>query len=41
MAVVVPAEYADEALRVLKAHGEDAYCMGEVAHGAEKGVELW
>lgn len=41
MAVVVPAEYADEALRALKAHGEDAYCMGEVAHGTEKGVELW
>ena len=28
MAVVVPAEYADEALTVLKENGEDAYFMG-------------
>ena len=41
MAVVVPAEHADEALAVLRENGEDAYFMGEVAEGAEKGVELW
>lgn len=41
MAVVVPAAQADEALRVLKASGEDAYLLGEIAHGEEKGVELW
>ena len=40
MAVIVPAEYADEALAVLKENGEDAYVMGEVAQGAEKGVVL-
>ena len=40
MAVIVPAEYADEALAVLKENGEDAYFMGEVAQGAEKGVVL-
>ncbi len=40
MAVVVPAEYADEALTVLKENGEDAYFMGEVAKGTEKGVVL-
>ena len=40
MAVIVPAEYADEALAVLKEKGEDAYFMGEVAQGAEKGVVL-
>lgn len=41
MAVVVPAEHADAALAVLRENGEDAYFMGEVAEGAEKGVELW
>ncbi len=41
MAVVVPAEHADAALTVLRENGEDAYFMGEVAEGAEKGVELW
>ena len=33
MAVTVPAAQADEALRVLKAAGEDAYVIGEVADG--------
>ena len=41
MAVVVPAEHADAALAVLRENGEDAYFIGEVAEGAEKGVELW
>ena len=33
MAVTVPAAQADEALRALKAAGEDAYIIGEVAEG--------
>ncbi len=40
MAVVVPGEQADEALRVLREAGEDAYVMGEIAAGEEKGVAL-
>jgi len=39
MSVIVPADRADEALRVLQANGVDAYAMGEVAAG-EGGVEL-
>ena len=41
MTVIVPAEEADEALRILRANGEDAYFLGEIAKGEEKGVELW
>lgn len=41
MAVVVPAQEADEALRILRAAGEDAYIMGEIAAGEEKSVTLW
>ena len=33
MSVIVPAAQADEALRVLKNAGEDAYVIGEVAEG--------
>ncbi|MEG0854722.1 MAG: phosphoribosylformylglycinamidine cyclo-ligase [Angelakisella sp.] len=40
MAVIVPGDRADEALRILKAHGEQAYLLGEVASG-ETGVDLW
>ena len=40
MAAVVPGEQADEALRILRAAGEEAYVMGEIAAGAEKGVTL-
>ena len=40
MAVVVPGARADEAVRVLKAAGEDAYILGEIAKGEQKGVEL-
>ncbi len=40
LCIVVPAAQADEALRVLRAQGEDAYLLGEVAAG-EGGVELW
>ena len=41
MTVIVPAEEADEALRILRANGEDAYFLGEIVKGEEKGVELW
>ncbi len=40
MIAVVPAEQADEAVRILKAQGEDAYVLGEIVKGEEKGVEL-
>lgn len=40
MAAVVPAEQADEALRILRGAGVEAYVMGEIAAGAEKGVTL-
>ena len=36
MTVVVPAEQADKAIEVLKAHGEDAYVIGEIVTGDEK-----
>ena len=39
MAVVVPGDRADESVRILKEAGEDAYILGEIAKGAEKGVE--
>ena len=38
MSVVVAPEDADEALSILKAQGEDAYVMGEIAEGEEKVV---
>lgn len=40
MCVTVPKEKADQALRILKAQGEDAYIIGEIIPG-EGGVELW
>lgn len=33
MSLVVAADKADEALRILKANGEDAYLIGEIAEG--------
>ncbi|MBE6948415.1 MAG: phosphoribosylformylglycinamidine cyclo-ligase [Ruminococcaceae bacterium] len=33
MSIVVPADQADEAVRVLNANGEDAYIMGETVEG--------
>ena len=39
MTVVVPAEQADKAIEILKAHGEDAYVIGEIVTGDEK-IEL-
>lgn len=41
MICVVPAADADKAVKILKAHGEDAYVLGTVEKGDEKGVELW
>ncbi len=35
MSVIVPAEYADRALDVLKANGEDAYFIGEIVKSDE------
>ena len=39
MTVVVPADQAEKAIEVLKAHGEDAYIIGEIVTGDEK-IEL-
>ena len=36
MTVVVPADQAEKAIEVLKAHGEDAYVIGEIVTGDEK-----
>jgi len=36
MSVVVPAEQADTALEILKAHGEDAYVIGSIIENEEK-----
>ena len=36
MTVVVPAEQAEKAIEVLKAHGEEAYVIGEIVTGDEK-----
>ena len=38
MSVVVPAAEADEALRVLRENGEDAYVLGEITEGSDKVV---
>ncbi len=40
MVAAVPADRADEALRVLKDAGEEAYLVGEVAKGGD-GVAIW
>ena len=39
MTVVVPADQVEKAIEVLKAHGEDAYVIGEIVTGDEK-IEL-
>ncbi len=39
MSIVVPGDRADEALRILKSHGEEAYIMGEILH-SDTAVEL-
>ena len=39
MTVVVPADQTDKAIEILKAHGEDAYVIGEIVTGDEK-IEL-
>lgn len=41
MICVAPAADADKAVKILKAHGEDAYVLGTVEKGDEKGVEMW
>ncbi len=40
MSVVVASEDADEALRILRENGEDAYAIGEIV-ASETEVELW
>ncbi|MEG2073386.1 MAG: AIR synthase-related protein, partial [Angelakisella sp.] len=40
MTAVVAGDRADEAVRLLQAHGERAYILGEIADG-ETSVELW
>lgn len=41
MAVVVPSDKADEAVRILNAAGENAVIIGEVQKADIKGIELW
>ena len=36
MTVIVPAEQADKAMEILKAHGEDAYVLGAITEGEDK-----
>jgi len=36
MSIVVPAAEVETALEILKAHGEDAYVIGEIIKGDEK-----
>ena len=36
MSLVVPAEDADRALRILRDHGEDAYVIGRIAESDRK-----
>ena len=38
MSVVVPKDQAGRALEVLRAQGEDAYIIGEIAQGEERVV---
>ena len=40
MSIVVAKEDVEQALEVLRAHGEDAYVLGEIVTGEEK-VVLW
>lgn len=40
MTVITPRNEADKALDILRANGEDAYAIGEIASGAD-GVLLW
>ena len=40
MSVVVAQKDADKALEVLRANGEEAYCIGEVVK-SDEGVILW
>ena len=40
MSVVVPAEQVETALEILRAHGEDAYVIGEIISGGEDKVIL-
>ena len=36
MSIVVPKEQVELALEILKAHGEDAYVIGEIVAGEDK-----
>ena len=36
MSIVVAAEAAEKALEILRAHGEDAYIIGEIVESEEK-----
>ena len=36
MSIVVPKEQVEKALEILKAHGEDAYVIGEIVEGEDK-----
>ena len=36
MSIVVPQDQVDLALDILKAHGEDAYVIGEIVEGEDK-----
>ncbi|MBO5778324.1 MAG: phosphoribosylformylglycinamidine cyclo-ligase, partial [Clostridia bacterium] len=40
MSVVVPAAEVETALEILRAHGEDAYVIGEIVAGGEEKVTL-
>lgn len=40
MAVIVPAAQADEAVRILRGAGEEAYIMGEIVPSEEKSVTI-
>ena len=36
MSIVVPQDQVEVALEILKAHGEDAYVIGEIISGEDK-----
>ena len=36
----MPLSYAEKAVEILKAHGEDAYVIGEIVESQEEGVIL-
>ncbi|MBQ8915010.1 MAG: phosphoribosylformylglycinamidine cyclo-ligase, partial [Clostridia bacterium] len=40
MSIVVPASDAEAAIEILKAHGEDAYVIGEIIRNDETKIEL-